>query len=366
MSSNKTYNILPDKRFIHISDTLILVPYLPHHVPKYHGWISNAEILQQTATEYATLEQEYEMQIKWATDHDKRTCIIVPRVSLHILLLELINTDFKNDIIYDKCIEYMSGNDTIQHQFLIDRRIGNNILQKQPINQHITSRSSTLIPIFKSSSSSSSPYETCKFCGCNNYPTTILNHSLTDEQKEQFSLPDIHCCLLCEVNAANGEIGTKAAVGDVNLFIHDYLQSEPDSESDTDNHGDECCVTLEDDDDKKPSIVEVEIMIAERSARRKGYGHVAIQLIMQYAVEWLHMERFIAKIIDDNNPSISMFKALQYKLYLSVECFNEVHYHWKIQKAHNYPFFPQLLTRDQLSLTTVTSTTKAVPSLKYD
>lgn len=56
-----------------------LVPYREEHVKTYHEWMSRPELLQLTASEPLTLEQEYEMQRKWREDDDKLTFIVLAR-----------------------------------------------------------------------------------------------------------------------------------------------------------------------------------------------------------------------------------------------------------------------------------------------
>ena len=52
---------------------MILVPYEKEHVEKYHGWMQSEEILQTTASEPLTIENEYKMQESWREDEDKLT-----------------------------------------------------------------------------------------------------------------------------------------------------------------------------------------------------------------------------------------------------------------------------------------------------
>ena len=56
---------------------VILVPYEREHVPKYHEWMKDQEILEATASEPLTLEKEFEMQKSWREDEDKLTFILL-------------------------------------------------------------------------------------------------------------------------------------------------------------------------------------------------------------------------------------------------------------------------------------------------
>ncbi|KAF7363994.1 Acyl-CoA N-acyltransferase [Mycena sanguinolenta] len=62
-----------------VGEKVILVPYLPEHVPKYHTWMQDPELRELTASEPLTLEEEYEMQRKWQLDEDKLTFIVCDR-----------------------------------------------------------------------------------------------------------------------------------------------------------------------------------------------------------------------------------------------------------------------------------------------
>ena len=46
----------------------ILVPYRKEHVPKYHEWMKSPFLLEMTASEPLTLDEEYEMQKSWLED----------------------------------------------------------------------------------------------------------------------------------------------------------------------------------------------------------------------------------------------------------------------------------------------------------
>lgn len=60
-----------------IGRNLIFVPYKKHHVEKYHKWMQDVELLEKTASEPLSLEEEYEMQQRWWEDDDKCTFILL-------------------------------------------------------------------------------------------------------------------------------------------------------------------------------------------------------------------------------------------------------------------------------------------------
>ncbi|XP_073286214.1 GCN5-related N-acetyltransferase 9-like [Primulina huaijiensis] len=69
-----------------VGERVILVPYMKEHVPRYHAWMQDPGILQATASEPLTLDQEYEMQLSWSQDTLKHTFIVLGK--------ELIVGDF--------------------------------------------------------------------------------------------------------------------------------------------------------------------------------------------------------------------------------------------------------------------------------
>ncbi|KAG9030266.1 hypothetical protein FRB95_004152 [Tulasnella sp. JGI-2019a] len=62
-----------------IGTSVVLVPYRREHVPTYHQWMSNPELLRLTASEPLSFEEELDMQRKWQEDDDKLTFIVLAR-----------------------------------------------------------------------------------------------------------------------------------------------------------------------------------------------------------------------------------------------------------------------------------------------
>ncbi|XP_062508135.1 alpha/beta-tubulin-N-acetyltransferase 9-like isoform X2 [Corticium candelabrum] len=67
----------------------VLVPYCIHHVPnahfayRYHEWMKSPELLELTASEQLSLEEEYQMQQTWLKDDNKCTFIVLDAEKLN-------------------------------------------------------------------------------------------------------------------------------------------------------------------------------------------------------------------------------------------------------------------------------------------
>lgn len=64
------------------------------------------------------------------------------------------------------------------------------------------------------------------------------------------------------------------------------------------------------DPEEDPGVVELEVMVAEPSSRRKGLACEALQIFMAYAHTQLSVHTFRVKIGDANQPSLNLFARL--------------------------------------------------------
>ena len=78
---------------------VLLVPYRPEHVERYHAWMQDPDLLTATASEPLTLDEEYEMQESWHDDPHKCTCILlsVARLCLTFPELSTVLVDHDDD-----------------------------------------------------------------------------------------------------------------------------------------------------------------------------------------------------------------------------------------------------------------------------
>ncbi|RHZ80233.1 hypothetical protein Glove_138g57 [Diversispora epigaea] len=65
------FQSMANENLVLIGEKVILVPYRPEHVPKYHEWMKSPFLQEMTASKPLTIEQEYEMQRSWHLDENK-------------------------------------------------------------------------------------------------------------------------------------------------------------------------------------------------------------------------------------------------------------------------------------------------------
>ncbi|KAH6596521.1 hypothetical protein BASA50_005071 [Batrachochytrium salamandrivorans] len=99
-------------------------------------------------------------------------------------------------------------------------------------------------------------------------------------------------------------------IGDVNLYFNDVYDK---------------------------SSAEIEIMIAEPSARHKGYGRRAVLLMMTYGIENLGVSKYTAKISLTNIPSHDLFESLGFKVVSVSEIFQEETLEYDMESLDSHP-----------------------------
>ncbi|KAJ7706885.1 acyl-CoA N-acyltransferase [Mycena rosella] len=127
-------------------------------------------------------------------------------------------------------------------------------------------------------------------------------------------------------------------IGDVNIFLHGLPPNRR-----TDNGG----------EDEDEFYAEVEIMIAEREYRRKGFALEALQLMLGYTTASSNRNficqdqsavqnslqgsplpvpptSLLARITESNVPSIRLFEKLGFRVTKRVEVFGEVEMRWSV------------------------------------
>lgn len=73
----------------------------------------------------------------------------------------------------------------------------------------------------------------------------------------------------------------------------------------------------------EPGDAEVDIMIAEKRSQRKGIASEALMLLMSYGRQVLGVKRFVAKIHASNEPSIALFRSLEFECESFSDAFQE-------------------------------------------
>ncbi|KZT18317.1 acyl-CoA N-acyltransferase [Neolentinus lepideus HHB14362 ss-1] len=89
-------------------------------------------------------------------------------------------------------------------------------------------------------------------------------------------------------------------------------------------------------DDDEELEVEVEVMIAEPAYRRQGRAREALSLLIAYAKApplSVPHSVLLARIAEDNKPSIALFETLGFRVVKRVDAFREVEMRWRGAEA---------------------------------
>jgi len=126
--------------------------------------------------------------------------------------------------------------------------------------------------------------------------------------------------LLCEAGET-GEAGE--ALGDVNVVLLDAAQ----------HAGYLAAAGAPEPDGGSPpqpppplgALAEVSVMVAEVRARRRGLAGAAVAAALRFAMERRGVRAAVAKISDDNAPSLALFAKLGFVEARRLPAFGEVH-----------------------------------------
>ena len=206
-------------------------------------------IRAQTASEPLSMEEEYDMQVKWSLDADKRTFILIPRQRMHSILA---SQDCAGVSLGDICTTTCD-------------------LPHEHVRALPTQESFELPADLVRDYTSTSEQAPCQCCAATGRMCLFPTSQLT-------------LCAACEAALAVGPAGLAAAVGDVNLFMHHYLADE-----------DETGLARAD-----VLNAEIEVMVAEQASRRGGVGRDAVEMVMRHGREEIGVGRYVVKINDDN------------------------------------------------------------------
>ncbi|CDF32247.1 unnamed protein product [Chondrus crispus] len=108
--------------------------------------------------------------------------------------------------------------------------------------------------------------------------------------------------------------GSNHMVGDVNLHL---LNAESEELGDADT-----------------VAGELEVMVAEEGSRNRGTATVALRLMMAYAREHVKVDVFVAKVMEENEASLRLFRdKLGFVPYRTVKAFGEIHLKKEVRKS---------------------------------
>jgi RimJ/RimL family protein N-acetyltransferase len=243
---------------------VVLVPYRPQHVVRYHQWMLNPDLLSATASEPLTLSEEYTMQQSWYNDDGKCTCIVLSRERL----LSLMNT------IYQERPQQCTDLDDERNDWLeqlMERMYSNNNKNddEEGENDFIVQSLDAMV---------------------GDVNLFLSNYEKNDDDDDNEPTVDDTC---------QNSIGTHhpAALLESVASCPMYQQAE------------------------------IDIMIAEVDARNHGCGYAAVVVMMLYGADHLNITRYFCKIHETNASSIHLFQTkLHFVPCNYAECFREMEY----------------------------------------
>lgn len=368
-----------DKQLVIVTDQVVLVPYLPRHVAKYHStsyaiaqispllnpniareptahpdglltscfalaWMLDPWVREMTASEPLSLDEEYTMQRSWALDSDKRTFIVIDRAQL--------------PPPFSVTVTAVPQPDAAVAAAVIPAPLS--ALPALPVKAIETALaywprgvSKATLPAHALSTAVSVPASSDSKQALAADGFELAPELVVDLRRATL------CSGVCAQSNANGNVDAvaasdaaamsayaiaaaalvtpTAAVGDVNLFVHDYLQQEDGDENENDaDHNKTAaatCVTGA----VPPTTLEVDIMLGEPSSRGRGLALSTLHAMVTVAREFLGAGRLVAKIKGTNAASLKLFQRVGFVKHEYVECFDEWEMRWAERGAEKAP-----------------------------
>ena len=125
----------------------------------------------------------------------------------------------------------------------------------------------------------------------------------------------------------NINVNLNGMVGDTNLFLMDDERGDEYDLQDIEFTSQGKIMNDNNIHLYKRHTAEIMVMIGENKSRRKGYALDAVLGMMEYGRKYLNITRFIAKISDENEASIKMFRdKLQFIERKKLSFFKETHF----------------------------------------
>ncbi|KAH9600501.1 GNAT domain [Trypanosoma melophagium] len=301
---------------------LRLVPYLAQHVPRYHQWMSDRELLQCTESEPLTLAEEYANQQEWLTAADKITFILLAPLSI-VVDASLQAAAQAHGVEEDDVGENKSTHGPWEGGEDCSVDDPDNGSENEEEEEYINE---VIMGVREEETISREALRLGEPQISTPFMRTQSEHSITPRtflQKEE------------------GQIGrTYVMIGDCNLFsinsddVNCTSSSEKEEkekaagETKVDCSGDAKDASAHCSNENDERCFEISVMIAEPLFRRRGLGAEAVRLLLSYALDKLGATTFVAKILNTNNSSIQFFtNKLGFTKLKEVPVFNEVHYY---------------------------------------
>ncbi|XP_058120780.1 alpha/beta-tubulin-N-acetyltransferase 9 [Anopheles ziemanni] len=136
------------------------------------------------------------------------------------------------------------------------------------------------------------------------------------EMQKSWRVDEDKCTFLILDRALFEKTGDEIAalVGDTNIFLQSTTEAEDPQGQGTDQ------LT----NSERRTAGEIEIMIAEASARGKRFGWEATLLMLLFGVEHLHIEHYLAITKDSNTRAMQMFERMKFLETKRTPVFREV------------------------------------------